>query len=393
MEYLRIGTEYFKKIQKPLVDNQISNELKRWKKSEIITDMGKDFLTEIPKYDGFTNYPSHTNYKQTIGDFYNRYHKLDHKLIPGSFDNTNLFLKHIFGENYNLALDYLTILWKYPQQTLPILCLVSNSRNTGKSTFLNFLKLIFENNLTINTNEDFRGRFNSDWAYKTLICIDEVLLEKKEDSERLKHLSTAKSYKAESKGIDKVEIPFFGKFILCSNNEDNFIIIDLNEIRYWVIKVEAFEKEIPDLMDTLKKELQHFLFFLNARKIKSAKKTRMWFTANQIHTKALDNLIKGNENSVVREIKHLLMDEFSKYQVEELYYTASDLVNKLKEVNFRTTSSRVSYILKSYFKLEYINSSYKKYYCSIKPFDNSVIIESNNFKGRYYTFKKDKIIN
>ena len=47
-------------------------------------------------------------------------------------------------------------------------------------------------------------------------------------SERIKNLSTAKTQKAEAKGKDKVEGDFFGKFILCSNNEDNFIKIDIN---------------------------------------------------------------------------------------------------------------------------------------------------------------------
>ena len=67
-----------------------------------------------------------------------------------------------------------------------------------------------------------------------IIAIDEVLLERNEDSERLKHLSTSQYFKLEGKGKDKIEIPFYGKFILCSNNEDNFVKIDPNEIRYWV---------------------------------------------------------------------------------------------------------------------------------------------------------------
>ncbi|WP_233884038.1 primase-helicase family protein [Tenacibaculum piscium] len=91
--------------------------------------------------------------------------------------------------------------------------------NTGKTSFLNWLKLLFQGNMTINKNEDFRSRFNSDWASKLIISVDEVLLDRREDSERIKNLSTAGSYKTESKGKDKVESNFFGKFILCSNNE------------------------------------------------------------------------------------------------------------------------------------------------------------------------------
>lgn len=392
MKYLRIGTEYYKKIRMPRPNGGFSNELVRWKKSELITDEGKDSLYKIEKYDGFICDPSHIDYKQIIDGFYNKYHKVNHKFKAGEFTNIAYFLRHIFGEHYDLALDYLTILWKYPKQTLPIICIVSNERNTGKSTFLNFLKLIFQENMTINTNDDFRGRFNSDWAYKSLICIDEVLLEKREDSERLKHLSTAKTYKVEYKGIDKKEIPFYGKFILCTNNEDSFICIEEEEIRYWVIKVNPFEKENPELPSLLEAELKHFMYFLNSRKIKSQRKSRMWFSAEEIHTEALEALKSGNENSVVREIKQLLIEEFEKFEVEEIKYTASDIVKKLQDVNFRVTSSRVAYILKKYLKLIPINSSYKKYYMSISPVENE-ILETTNEKGRFYTFKREDFLN
>ena len=50
-----------------------------------------------------------------------------------------------------------------------------------------------------NINEDFRSQFNSDWAGKLLIVVDEVLLNRREDSERLKNLSTTLSYKVEAK--------------------------------------------------------------------------------------------------------------------------------------------------------------------------------------------------
>lgn len=85
--------------------------------------------------------------------------------------------------------------------------------------------------MTFNTNEDFRSQFNSDWANKLIVAVDEVLLDRREDSERIKNLSTAISYKAEAKGKNRSEVEFFAKFILCSNNENNPIIIDQGETR------------------------------------------------------------------------------------------------------------------------------------------------------------------
>lgn len=85
-------------------------------------------------------------------------------------------IHHIFGEQFELGMDYMQLLNAKPTQKLPILLLVSEERNTGKTTFLNFLKAVFEDNVTFNTNEDFRSQFNADWAGKLLIVVDEVLL-------------------------------------------------------------------------------------------------------------------------------------------------------------------------------------------------------------------------
>ena len=391
--YLRIATDYYKKVEQPLFSGDTYKRLIKWKKGEIITDEGKDYIDGIKKYDGFCLIPSHTNYKREINSFYNEYEKLDYELEEGSFSKTETFLKHIFGDHYLLGLDYLSILWKHPTQILPILCLVSSERNTGKTTFLKWLKMIFQGNMTINKNEDFRSRFNSDWSSKLIISVDEVLLDRKEDSERIKNLSTASSYKTESKGIDKVESFFFGKFILCSNNEENFIYVDDNEIRYWVLKVPTFTNEEPDLLLELKKEIPYFVNFLNKRTIKTVKKTRMWFTKDQIQTDALKKLIKGKVSSLSTELLEILKDDFSKYEVDELKYTAKELLKLLLENNIRVTTTQVKEVLVNHFELESKNGSYPKYHMAINPKDDKFITEKTTWKGRYYTFIKSELVN
>tara|TARA_R110001606_G_scaffold274321_1_gene422806 strand:+ start:89 stop:1285 length:1197 start_codon:yes stop_codon:yes gene_type:complete len=392
-DFKRIGTDYYKVCNVPLMSRDFVKTLIKWSKGEIITDKGKDFLQTIKKYDGFITIPDNQNYKQEINSFYNEYEKIEHKFINGEFPATEQFLRHIFKEQYNLGLDYLTILWQKPTQILPILCLVSDKRNTGKTSFLNWLKLIFQGNMTINKNEDFRSRFNSDWSSKLIIAIDEVLLDRREDSERIKNLSTASSYKTESKGKDKVETNFFGKFILCSNNEENFIQIDEKEIRYWVIKVNSFENEDVDILKKLHKEIPYFLYFLNNRKIESERETRMWFTKQQIYTPALDKVVKGNKTYLSQEIKEILIDEFIRYNVTELKFTATDLLEKLKEGSIRTTRFNVSKILKNDYNLEPVNGSYKRYFLSLNTLQKT-IVDFEIKKGRYFEFlKKDFIEN
>jgi hypothetical protein len=389
MKYLRIGTDYYKICNVPLQSGDSLKTLIKWTKGEIITDHGKKFLCNIKRYDGFVTIPNHVDYQGEINFFYNQYEDLDHKLVEGNYEITITFLKHIFKDQYEIGIDYLTIIWQQPLQILPILCLVSENRNTGKTTFLNWLKLIYQRNMTINTNDDFRSRFNGDWTTKLIIGVDEVLLDRKEDSERIKSLSTAKSSKTENKGKDKVEGDFFGKFILCSNNEENFIQIDSHEIRYWVIKVNTLQSDDVNILKKLESEIPNFLYFLNNRKIKTEKRTRMWFTREQIYTPALDKVVKGNKTYLNREIKEIIVEDFVAFDVEILKYTASDLAEKLNKNSLKSQSFKISECLNKDYGLVSKNGSYQKYYYS-KNLNNTLRIESETKKGRYFEFlKKD----
>ncbi len=259
-------------------------------------DYGKDYIGSVPKYDGFCTVPEHLNYRPIIGQFLNLYEPIDHVPKEGDFSHIQSLVCHIFGEQYELGMDYLQLLYLQPIQKLPILLLVSEERNTGKSTFLNFLKLLFQNNVTFNTNEDFRSQFNSDWAGKLLIVVDEVLLNRREDSERLKNLSTTLSYKVEAKGKDRDEIAFFAKFVLCSNNEYLPVIIDAGETRYWVRKIDRLQSDDTDFLQKLKAEIPAFLHFLPHRQLSTNKESRMWFNPTLLHTEALQKIIRSNRN-------------------------------------------------------------------------------------------------
>ena len=177
-KFLRIGTQIYLKEINPSGQEQ----LLPWSVGAIYQDYGKDrgneIITKMPKYVGWANEPSHTNYEAVIGKWLNLYQPLPHEPRKGDIPVTKQFLKHIFGDHYELGIDYLQLLYLQPKQKLPILLLLSKERNTGKSTFLKFLKAIFSANATFNTNEDFKSQFNSDWANKLLIMIDEAFLDK-----------------------------------------------------------------------------------------------------------------------------------------------------------------------------------------------------------------------
>jgi hypothetical protein len=162
--------------------------LVRWNRETIISDCGKTYLSQIPKYDGFCCIPSHLNYEKIIEGFYNMYNEIPHQPIEESLNSDALkekiqfslnFMEHIFGEQLELGLDYIKILLEKPTQMLPILCLVSKERSTGKSTFIKWLKSIFGLNMTYIKGDSFNSQFNSDWASMLIVAIDEVFFDKK----------------------------------------------------------------------------------------------------------------------------------------------------------------------------------------------------------------------
>ena len=324
--FVRVGTTLYKIVNQPRLNGGYVKKRIVWNNETLRQDYGKDYLANVPKYDGFCTVPDHVNYRQVIDNFLNLYEPIGHQPKEGDFSHIQALLHHIFGEQYELGVDYLQLLYLHPIQKLPILLLVSEERNMGKSTFLNFLKAMFRNNVTFNTNEDFRSQFNSDWAGKLIIVVDEVSLNRREDSERLKNLSTTLSYKVEAKGKDRDEIAFFVKFVLCSNNERLPVIIDPGETRYWVRKIHHLENDDTHFLQKLIEEIPAFLYFLQYRTLTTQNVSRMWFSPKQTETAALLKIIRCNKSKYEVETAELIKEIMECMEIDSFSFCLNDLL-------------------------------------------------------------------
>ncbi len=398
--YLRVGTTYYKTIEKPLISGDKISILVRWNRETIISDYGKVYVSKVPKYDGFCCIPSHLQYQQIIQGFYNIYNEIPYQPIEENISLGALkekipfslqFMEHIFGEQLELGLDYIKILLQYPTQMLPILCLVSKERSTGKSTFIKWLKSIFGLNMTYIKGDSFSSQFNSDWTSMLIVAIDEVFFDKKEITERLKYLSTTNKDKMEAKGKDREEVDFFAKFILCSNNEDNFIQIDENEIRFWILKVKPIKTESTEFLNHLIAEIPYLLRFLIERPFHSHKKTRMWFSASEIRTKALQKLVWKNNNQLESKMLELFYEFFESREESEIQIVPQDVLNMLNKMfkPYYWTRNDIRKLLKEIWNLEPQTNglAYIRY-----DIDLAGIFYQNNSIGRFYTVKKDFIL-
>lgn len=387
-EFIRVGTCLYKLAHQPLANGTTVLRRIPWSFGTIRQDYGKNHAPPIMKYDGFCTIPSHTDYHKDIDGFYNLYEPITHVPEEGEFPDIIKLMRHIFGEQFELGLDYMQLLYMQPTQKLPILLLVSEERNTGKTTFLNFLKAVFQDNATFNTNEDFRSQFNADWAGKLLIVVDEVLLCRREDSERLKNLSTAQTYKVEAKGKDRQEVNFFAKFVLCSNNELFPVIIDVGETRYWVRKVMRLESDDTNFLQKLKKQIPAFLYYLQYRPLSTTKESRMWFEPALIRTEALERIMQSNRNHTEIDIVELVRTIMESQNVDKVSFIPQDLLPLLSLNGVKVELWHIRKVVKELWRLKPAPNalSYTTYqYDYSRPSKFGAI----NRIGRFYTVTKE----
>lgn len=341
---LRIGGKWYKKAKDPLTKQEtLFNILS----STIVNDYGKEIgnliLKVAPKYLAETNIPSHINYQECIdnGDgelFYNIYRPLSHIPTEGEWKHIEILLRHIFQEQYEMALDYLKVLYEKPLHPLPILLLVSDETGTGKSTFCKFLNAVFCENALPLTPEIVESRFNSYWVGKLLGYIEEQAddsNDRKKQNAKVKNIVTAETLPSEKKGKDPTLAFNFLKIVICSNDECTPVKIDPNDTRYWVRKVPALSKkeEGTDILDECKKEIPFFLKYLLDRQMRYERKNRLWFAPEEIHTDAWRKIVRHSEPSLEQELREILLDIMRERQLEMLEYdltTLMALCDKLK---------------------------------------------------------------
>lgn len=403
-KFIRVGCDYFKIIKVPNSKKILEQRRIAWKVGEIQRDYvakgHANFFDTIDKYDAFCNVPDNTEtYDPTPQNCFNLYYKLEHTPEPGEWPNIEKYIKHVFGTktigngsttNYDLALDCLQLKYLYPTQKLPIVCLVSKERATGKSTFLWLLREIFNENATVIGNQEINDVYNDDWASRAVIGIDEGFIDKKIILEKIKSQSTNDKIKLRGMYQGRQDVSFFGWFILTSNDEDNFITIDNEEIRFWVNRVAPAKEEDPDLLQKMIEEIPAFLFFLKNRTIVHPKKTRFWFAKDLLETDALKKIKESSKGWFAAELKEEMTDLFFHFKYHTLYYTLKELFQMLNKPNapVRFREADIRRQLEDKFKLKAKLARYRQ---PNEPGDNSVS-PTHEKHGRCYEFRIENFL-
>ena len=398
-DYIRVGDDYFEKVAIPSVlSDNVEVKLVPRRKSTIADDFGKAELKNVPKFKSFINKPSHTNYQAVINNCYNLYAPLSYHAEQGiKWPTIRYLMEHIFGEQVEFGYDYMQLLYLHPTQILPILCLVSQERQTGKTSFLDLLREIYASNAVIVGNSEIISEFNALVSGKLLVMVDETALEDNTKvTERLKMLSTAKKMPVQKKGMDHFEIENFTKYILCSNNETRFIYTEEDETRFWVRKIAPIPKEIskPNVMEAFHEEIPGFLSYLLSRTMHvKVAKSRMWFDHADIETDAERRLKEKQQRNPVKAIRSAIKQLFIDFPKTEYLITIKVLQKLVPSIERIDSETIVSY-LHDYLHVPTYkeNGVSKTKYCSIPYYsmegDNEVI-KKHTDRGKPFVFVLD----
>lgn len=352
--YMRIGVDYFKKIRKLDRYNIERTELKRWVKDEIKQDHGKTYLDKIPRFDDFTIRPNNLSYEPVVKNCYNLYREFPHSPARGSWKWTKVLLEHIFGEQYDLGLRYLQILYLHPDRLMPILVLVSRERQTGKTTFINWLNMIFGDNMANINPEDLINGFNFSYAASNIIAIEETMVEKNVTVEKLKSLATTKFISVNQKFVSQYRMPFFGKIILTSNMEDKFARIDQEEIRFFIRKVHAPKIENHNIENDMLSEISAFLHHLTTLPPVNFSTDRTGFTPEELDNESL-RLIKHESTPETEKELNMFFEELFLNELkneDQFYVDAINIKQKYYSKDPRSGTQWILRILKTNMKIQ-----------------------------------------
>ncbi len=321
------------------------------------------------------------HYKREIGNCFNLYEKFTHVPHPGDWPNIEKLVRHVFGEQYELGLDYIQLLYQIPTQILPVLCLVAKENQSGKTTFADFMNRLFAENSVIISNESFQTEFNGSYATKLVVSIDEGKIHNDKYVDKIKKLATDDTILLRKMRTDHKKIDFFAKFIILSNRERDFINITDEDVRFWVRKLKKITDFDPNFLDHLTAEIPAFLDFLCHRELSTKKQHRAWFPPEILNTAALDTLKKETRSAVCNELILGILEHMQKYELDKFYATASDLKELLFSGNSRVERTSIMRSLRDELKISALIN---------KRFTNW---RGVNAPGNPYLFEYDQLMN
>jgi len=371
-------------------------------------------FADIPHYNRFINRPNHLEYIQDIEvndpdtgftlRYYNKYNRLSWKPKEGPIDLSLQFIKHIFGENiktykgknyinYELGLDFLQLLYLNPKQKLPIIALVSEHGDTGKTLFFEWIGAIFQSNCREITSEQLTAQFSTYYANCLYVYIDETMIEKTATVERIKSLVTGRKIKLEGKFEHADQIDSYLHIGLTSNNVRSFAHIRNEEMRFWVLEVPQIKPENydPYFREKLFAEIPFLLNFLLTRELTTSKGPRLWFSEQLTDTDALANIKKESRTHAEIVLEMAVKPYIQGCKEIEILLAPKDIQELINDNKFSAVQIRAAMLRKN-IEINKSSNRYTFYEQSFSDMDNEFKLNPVKRKNACYRIRADQFL-
>lgn len=269
--YIKVNGSYYKKVAFKEPSGEIAFRLTATSVKTIKEDLSSDDIKLIPQFDGFANIPENDpdSYHRIVyaekdgiqSALYNLYSPVCHRPEAGEWNNIDKVLRHLFGgDDYQKAILYLKNLYINPAMRQPILLLLGKEQATGKTTFLHLLKAIFSENMRILDSKRLSGNFNSHWAGKLIIGLDEEYPYHRPTMRfTLNSINANSTITLKRKGSDAETLPNFTKTIICT--QDGRLANMVSNLGGWTCPVSTIPggERDPHILDKIIAEIPAFL--------------------------------------------------------------------------------------------------------------------------------------
>jgi len=360
-DFIQIDNQYFKlyKDVKVPVYNYYCQKIKPWSKEMVIQMIGRKNLIDVPFYKGTIFQPMpNKEYKRVIDGFWNTYEPLNHQIITNHFDDITAFLKSVIPnkKTYEMFIEWLAKYVQDPTQKLPAILFVSLLQNTGKTTLLNLLKFIGQENVCYQTCKTLKGRFDEEMNGKTGIIVDEVNFEKNKTIYDIFKINIlAKTIPVTKRYVIGEQAPCHQHFMMASNKIDNCIEIDAEDTRFWIIPIPELKPEnyIHNLDRKMYEQIGAFVQYLQNYQFKYNLngQNRLHLSADDIFNASKQALIQESMPQVIKDIKYFLKEQFARFEnIEEIKMKASDFIYIAKICDHKNRSPHMLHRqIKQYF--------------------------------------------
>ena len=356
----------------------------------------KEIFLRIPEYEDFTLKHDFKAFERIIdGQFWNLASPLSFTPQEGQWPTIGKLMQHLFGESHlendqrDLIYDWMKELLENPSQKLIIPCLVSRAQGSGKSTFLNLLSEIFGGNSITLKSTEMKREFNSAYADKLLVCLDEI---PKSNSdlfiEDVKQISTQTSIHVNPKGASEYDLPCNIHFVMASNKVEEFIKVEDEDRRLWIREIPAFDQEKADLnfVSKMLAEVPAFVHFLFTRAEVYPRDPGLRFQRRDYETNAKKKAITANKS----EVYHKLCKEIANL-FEAKYVNCSKLILNMNEL-YDLTSDMIRRPEFGEFKQKFTEAFPNKEYKNNRLINEQHVLDkAKSAQKKGYTFHREEV--